>query len=183
MLFDQVRNDFGIGLGYEAMIFFPQIVLQFQIVLDDAVMNDDDAATAIAMRVRVFFRGTAVRGPTGVTNAVGTIDRVVSQDLFEVAQLAFGSANLQLVILVNRGNAGGVVAAIFKLPQTLDDQGYDLFVSDVSDYSTHKKSTVNSEQHKFQSPLGSPLISMCGLFSSPVVYDWVTGRCPLAPPL
>ena len=101
-------------------------------------MNDDDAATAIAMRVCVFFGGTAVRGPTCVTNAVGTIDRILSQDLFEVAQLAFGPANLQLVILVNRCNAGGIVAAIFKLAQTLDDQGYDLFVSDVSDYSTHK---------------------------------------------
>jgi len=122
------------------MIFLPQGVLQFEIVFDDAVMNDDHAAGAIAMRVCIFFGRTAVRGPTRVAHAVRAIDGIFSQDLFEVAQLAFGPANLQLVIFVNRGNAGGVVAAIFKLAQTLDDQGYDLFVSDVSDYSTHKSS-------------------------------------------
>ena len=101
-------------------------------------MNDDHPASAIAMRVGIFFGRTTVRGPTRVAYAVRAIDRIFLQDVFKIAQLAFGPANLQLVIFVNRGNAGGVVAAIFKLAQALDDQRHDLFVSDVSDYSTHR---------------------------------------------
>src|SRR5947209_5907186 len=144
MLFNQMRDNLSISFSDESMVFLPQGVLQLEIVFDDAVMNDDHSASAIAMRVGIFFGRTAMRGPARVAHAVRAIDGVFSQDRFEVAQLAFGPANLQLVIFVNGGNAGGIVAAIFKLAQTLDDQGYDLFVSDVSDYSTHK--AVGSKQ-------------------------------------
>ena len=133
-----MSDNFRISFSDELMIFLPQVVLQLEIVFDDAVMNDDHAASAIAMRVGIFFGRTAVRGPTRVAYAVRAIDRIFLQDVFKIAQLAFGPANLQLVIFVNSGNAGGVVAAIFKLAQALDDQRHDLFVSDVSDYSTHR---------------------------------------------
>ena len=43
-----------------------QLVLQLEVVLDDAVVNDDDAARAVAVRMRVLLGGTAVRGPSGV---------------------------------------------------------------------------------------------------------------------
>jgi hypothetical protein len=63
-------------------------------------------------------------------------------------QLAFRAANLQFVILVHNRNACGIIAAIFKLSQALDDQRHDLFVADVSDYSTHisQRLAVSSEQ-------------------------------------
>ena len=138
MLFDQMRDNLSISFSDESMIFLPQVVLQLEIVFDDAVMNDDHSASAIAMRVGVFFGRTTVCGPTRVAHAVRAIDRIFLQDVFKIAQLALSPANLQLVILVNSGNAGRVVAAIFKLAQALDDQRHDLFVSDVSDYSTHR---------------------------------------------
>src|SRR3989442_15978263 len=133
-----MSDNLRIGFSDELMVFLPQGVLQLEIVFYDAVMDDDHSASAIAMRVGIFFGRTAVRGPTRVAHAVRAIDRISLQDVFKIAQLALGPANLQLVIFVNRGNAGGVVAAIFKLAQTLDDQRHDLFVSDVSDYSTHR---------------------------------------------
>jgi len=133
-----MRDNLSISFSDELMIFLPQGVLQLEIVFDDAVMDDDHSASAIAMRVGVFFGRTTVCGPTRVAYAVRAIDRIFLQDVFKIAQLAFGPANLQLVIFVNSGNAGGVVAAIFKLAQALDDQRHDLFVSDVSDYSTHR---------------------------------------------
>ena len=72
-----------------------QLLLQCEVVLDDAVVDYDNVAAAIAMRMRILFAGTAVRGPTGVANAIGAIERLVADDFFEVAQLAFGAANLQ----------------------------------------------------------------------------------------
>ena len=49
-------------------------LLELQVVLDDAVVHDDDAAGAVAMRMRILFGGAAVRGPAGVADAVGAVD-------------------------------------------------------------------------------------------------------------
>src|SRR5712691_1293432 len=111
-------------------------------------MHYDQTAGAVAMWVRVFFRRAAVRGPTRVAHAVSAVERFLPQRFFEVAQFAFGPADLQLVVFVNDGNARGVVAAVFKLAQAVDNQRHHLFVSDVSDYSTHvsEQLAVSSEQ-------------------------------------
>ena len=101
-------------------------------------MNNDHAAGAVAMRMRVFFGGTAVRGPARMADAIGAVERTQPNRFFEVAQLAFSAADLEFVILVDDGDARRVVAAIFELPQTIDDQRHYLFVSDVTNNSTHK---------------------------------------------
>jgi hypothetical protein len=41
------------------------------------------------------------------------------------------------MILIDDGNAGRIVTAVFELAQSVDNQRHDLFVSNVSDYSTH----------------------------------------------
>ena len=65
-----------------------QLVLQLEVVLDDAVVDDDDAAGAVAVRVRVLLGGPAVRGPAGVADAVDAVDRLDPDRVFEVRQLA-----------------------------------------------------------------------------------------------
>jgi hypothetical protein len=62
----QVGDDFGVGLGDELMAVGGELLLERQIVLDDAVVDDDDLALAVAVRVGVLFGGTAMGGPTGV---------------------------------------------------------------------------------------------------------------------
>src|SRR5262249_7713668 len=104
--------------------------------------NDHDAAGAIAMRVRILFSWTAMRCPARVADAICAVHRILLQDVFKVAQFAFGPAHVQLVIFIDHGNTGGAVAAIFELSQTFDNQRYDLFVSDVSDYSAHSDSVT-----------------------------------------
>ena len=94
MLLDQVGDDFGVGFGRELVAFVDQLLLQADIVFDDAVVDDDDLAGAIAMGMSVFFRGAAVRGPARVADAVGAVERLQADDLFQIAQLAFGAANL-----------------------------------------------------------------------------------------
>jgi hypothetical protein len=51
-----------------------QLLLQIEVVLDDAVVDDDDAARAIAMRVSVLFGRPAVVAQR-VADAV-TVDRL-----------------------------------------------------------------------------------------------------------
>ncbi len=95
VLLDQVRDDLGIGLGLVGVAFFAQLLLQREVVLDDAVVDDHDGSAAVAMRVRVLLARAPVRCPAGVADAVGAVDVVVADHLFQVAQLAFGAANLQ----------------------------------------------------------------------------------------
>ena len=48
-----------------------QLVLQLQIVFDNAVVHHHDAARAVAMRMGILFRGPAMRGPARMANAEG----------------------------------------------------------------------------------------------------------------
>ena len=73
---DEMRDDLGVGLGDEGVPFALQLLLQIEVVLDDAVVDDDDAAGAVAVRVRVLFGRPAVRGPARVADAVLAFERI-----------------------------------------------------------------------------------------------------------
>ena len=75
-----------------------EFVLQFEIIFDDAVVHDDDFAGAIAMRVRVFFGGAAVRGPARVADAVDAFEWALADRFFQIAQLAGGAADIELAV-------------------------------------------------------------------------------------
>ena len=66
-------DDFGIGFGGELVAFFGQLLFQAEIVFDDPVVHDHDLSSAVAVRMGVFFRGTSVRGPARVANAIGAM--------------------------------------------------------------------------------------------------------------
>ncbi len=74
LAFDEVRDDLGVGLGDELVPFLLQLLLQVQVVLDDAVVHDHDPAGAVAMRMGILFGRPAVRRPARVADAVLAID-------------------------------------------------------------------------------------------------------------
>ena len=113
------------------------LLFRLTIVLDDAVVDDDDLAGAVAMRVGVFFGGTAVGGPAGVADAIGAVERLQADDLFQVAQLAFGAAHLQALAVAGHRDAGRVVAAIFQAPQAVDDDRHNPLLANVSNNAAH----------------------------------------------
>src|ERR1700676_2783172 len=85
----------------------------------------------------VFFGRSAVGGPARVADAVGALDGRFLQDFFEVAQLTGGATNLELAILRNHRDSGGIVAAVFQFAKSFDDYGHNFFRSDITDDSTH----------------------------------------------
>ena len=116
---DEVRDDLGVGLGDERVAFALQLLLQLEIVLDDAVVDDDDAAGAVAVRVRVLFGRPAVRGPARVADPVFAFERIAGDDLFEPRQLAGAAPQLDAAV-ADDGDAGRVVAAILEPAQAVD---------------------------------------------------------------
>ena len=137
MFFDQVSDDFGIGFRGELVAFLDQFLLQAEIVFHDAVMHDDDLAGAVAMRMSIFFGGTAVRGPARVTDAIGPFKGFEANRFFQVAQLAFGAAQLKLIPVAGDGDTRRVIAAVLKSPQALDNDGNYFLFADVANNSTH----------------------------------------------
>ena len=107
------------------------------VVFDDAVVHHDDLAGAVAVRMGVLFGGAAVGGPAGVADAVGAIERLQADRLFQVAQLAFGAAHLQSFTVAGDGDSRRVVAAVFQATQAVDDDGHDAFLANVSNDSAH----------------------------------------------
>ncbi len=134
----QVRDDLGVGLGGEAVAFLDQLLLQADVVLHDAVVDDHDLSGAVAVRVRVLLGRTSVRGPAGMSDAVGAIERLQPDDLFQIAQLAFGAAHLQTISVAGHCNAGGVIAAIFQAAQAINNDRHNPLVSDVPNNPAHR---------------------------------------------
>ena len=66
---DEVGDDLGVGLRDEAVTLRGEARLQLEVVLDDAVVDDDDLPAAVLVRVGVLLGGPAVRRPAGVADA------------------------------------------------------------------------------------------------------------------
>src|ERR1700722_10329485 len=136
-VFDEVGDDLGVGFGDELVALGDEGALEGEIVFDDAVVDDDEGAGAVAVGVGVLFGGAAVGGPAGVADAVGPVEGRVGDDGFQVPELAGGSAELEGVAGSGYGDAGGVVAAVLEAAQAFNDDGDDRLRSDISDDSTH----------------------------------------------
>ena len=138
ILLHQMGDDLGIGFGAELVAFFDELALQGEIVLDNAVMHDHDAAGAVAMGMSILFAGAAVRGPAGVANAIGAVEGLCADDFLQVPQLAFRAADLESVAVAGYGDSGGIVSAIFQPSQAINDDRDDLLFANVADDATHK---------------------------------------------
>ena len=79
---DQVRDDFGVGLGLELMFKFLQTLFQRQVIFDDTVVNDNDSSRLVAVRMSVLLGRTAVRRPACVADAVIPFERILLDRFF-----------------------------------------------------------------------------------------------------
>ena len=131
-----MRDDLRVGLGDEHVALALQLVLQIEVVLDDAVVNDDDAARAVPMRVGVLLSRPAVRCPARVPDAVGAGERMGVNHRFQVRELAGAAAQVDGAV-VHDGHARRVVASVLELPEAVDENRDDVFRADVTDNATH----------------------------------------------
>ncbi len=80
--------------------------------------------------------GCAMRGPAGVADARLAGEWRMHQKIRQVHQLAHRAAAIQLAV-VDRGNPGTVIAAIFQPFQRLDQQRRYFVIAQYTDNSTH----------------------------------------------
>jgi hypothetical protein len=102
-------------------------------------VDHDDFTAAVPVRVGIFFGWAAVCGPTCMANAVDAIQRSNANGLFEVSQFAGRAADIQMAVLSDHGNSGGVVAAVLKPLQAVENQRHNAFRPDITDNSAHSE--------------------------------------------
>ena len=132
---DQVYRSLGIGVGGKDVARGAELAAKVLEILDDAVMNQHHAAVGVG--VGVVDRRLSVGCPAGVPDPDGAGQGLLGDDLFEPPYLAFRTTALDRAIDQGR-DAGGVVAAIFEPPQTLDQQGRYVAFPDDSDDAAHE---------------------------------------------
>jgi|GEM_PF-4369728 len=118
VFFNQVGDNFSIGLRTEIVSHPLQTFFQFQVVFDDAIMHHHN--TPRPVRVGIDLRWPPVGRPAGVADATGAGCRLVLENLFQIDQLPFGAADLRLTA-VEGADPGRVIAAVFQSPQAVDN--------------------------------------------------------------
>ncbi len=148
VLFDQVRDDLGVGLGAEDVPFGPQLLAQVRVVFDDPVEDDVDLAGAVSVRVGVLLGNAAVGRPASVAEADRRgrrSDRDAAAILAvdghaelgaQVREVADRAHRVDLTVREQR-DARRVVAPVLELLQPLDKQITAGTVPDVADDSAH----------------------------------------------
>ena len=72
-----------------------------------------------------------------MADAESALKRVLADDFLEVAQLALGAADGELVVVATDGQAGGIVPAVFQALEAFEDDGDGFMGADVADDSAH----------------------------------------------
>ena len=132
---DQMRDHLGVGLAGELSPGRGDLALQRLEILDDAVVDDGDALGRVRMRVR--FRRRAMRRPARVADAGVAGERLGHEPRLEVDELSLGAAAGEAPVLERR-DAGGIVAAIFKPLQRIHDQRRDRPMTQNADDAAHR---------------------------------------------
>jgi hypothetical protein len=72
-----------------------------------------------------------------VAEAIDAIDRRKRDGFLELAKFPWGAAQLEVALIVDDGDARGIVAAVLEPAEAIDDQGHDFLGAYVSDYAAH----------------------------------------------
>ena len=132
---DEVADDFGVGLALELAAFGDELIAERLEILDDAVVDQRDAADDV--RVRVADRRRAMRRPARVRDSGASMQRLRRELSREIVELALRPAADELAS-IDRADAGQVIAAIFEPLEPIEQPLRDVALPDNPDNSAHK---------------------------------------------
>ena len=138
---DEVRKHLRIGLRREDVPLLLEIGLQRSIVLDDPVVDQDDAMTiglVIAMRVSIQVIGLTVRRPSRMCNADLAVQATTGLDVFLEHEYPTGRLdNPEFIVLTEDRDASRVISPVLEALEPLQQDRDCLGLADVGDDSTH----------------------------------------------
>ena len=134
---DELDQHLGVRLALKGDALGHQVGLQRAVVLDDAVVDDAHAGGGVGMAVDVA--GFAVGGPAGVSDAAEALGQVFCLQLAaEHFQPALALDDVDAAFQRQR-DAGGVIAAVFQLFQTVQQHFLGAALTRITYDATHTK--------------------------------------------
>jgi hypothetical protein len=100
VMMDKVRDDFGIRVTVKNIASSRQLVTQYVVVLNDAVMDDCDAGTG-NMRVGIALARGTVCSPAGMRDPQVTLDRRCIQRRLQFDNFAQRAAPMNVARIMN----------------------------------------------------------------------------------
>src|SRR5690606_30372451 len=130
-------DDFGVGLRFECVAQRLQAFALLLVVLDDAVVHQRHALADVRMRVE--FGDATVRGPAGVADAQVGMEAFGSGfHLGNAAGAAYATDVAAIALaVIDHGDAGRVVAAVFEALEAFDEDGNHIAIRDRADDAAH----------------------------------------------
>ena len=104
-------------------------------------MDHDEVAGAVEVRMGVDLIGAAVRGPARVPDADRSGDGAGRQPIAQRIEFARVTAHFDAIVL-NHGDPGGIIAAIFQPLETLINHGRRISRPDITNNATHETPPV-----------------------------------------
>ena len=135
MKLNAVCDDFRICLGFELETRLFQLLAQFFIVLDDAVVNNGNRLPR-HVRVRIIFARGAMCRPARVRDAGCALERCFVERLLQFLHFAETANPLKGLAVQNR-DTRRVVTAILEPAQALHQYRDDISLGNSTDDSTH----------------------------------------------
>ena len=134
---NQVGERLGVRFGVEPMAARLETIPQFAEVLDDPVVDDGDLAGAVQVGMGVEVVRPTVGRPACMRKTHCRMGCSLGERRRQVGELAGLLLDEQGSFLIDKGDSGGVVAAIFETPKPLDENGARLAGTGVSDDAAH----------------------------------------------
>ena len=134
-------DDLRVGFGLEGVAGRRQFVPELPEILDYAVVDNCDAACAIAVRVGVQVTRPSMSCPTSVAQPNSCPGRLTTQGFAEDSDLAGPLLHEKVAALGYQSYARGVVASILQASQPIEQDWTGVSRSRIADDSAHKQSS------------------------------------------
>ena len=125
-IFNQVGDHLGVNVARKGVPLPCQLTLQFGVVLDDPVVDDGDLAVLIHVGVSVQVGWRTMGGPSCVGDPSDRAGWEFANDTFKIGEAARTLAHGDLAPRSRNGDPRGVIAAVLKEAQPLDQRRRDV---------------------------------------------------------
>ena len=133
---DHVSDDFAVGCRAENVSECLKLLSKADVILDDAIVNDDNFTIAAHVGVRIQIGRFTMRRPPGMTNPDGTFHWIGFNEFRQLFHAAGAFANADFVGVLD-GDPRAVIAAVLKSAQTIDEKLWRGTKSNIADDATH----------------------------------------------
>ena len=132
-------DDLCVSLAFKVIALLCQLLPQLQVIFDNAIVNDSKFSVVAGMGMGVDVRWRAVGCPAGVADAGGARKKRAVRRLFtQTGNAAHDLADGDGLVL-NHRNSGGVIAPVFQLFQSFQQNGSRVLTPGISHNSAHNE--------------------------------------------